>query len=261
MLSQCPACKKQIDVPPSVLGKKVRCSGCQAVFVAEAPPAPTVEEAPVDMLEVLQESPPKLKKEPPAKKPPPKRKEPESSLDFTGGDTAGPASDFGFVDSSEEVNPGVRLRASSAGAFLRYTGLYALLPTLLQTAYPIIIAVMTAHLEIAAIGCAPLLFYVLAAILIMIGARCLENMTSFALALTGAIFSIVMGLAALVFSMIITVLVAIALIAGGGGPLQIVAVVMALLTFIEAVMSIWGGIRAVIVSCNADVRAEMAREN
>src|SRR5437879_9459558 len=80
MISQCPSCKKQIDVPEAALGKKVRCSGCQAVFVAAAsvaapppapalpkpaPPAPKME---IDSLDVLEE----ITEEPAAK---PKKKD------------------------------------------------------------------------------------------------------------------------------------------------------------------------------------------
>ena len=35
----CPVCKKQVQVSPDIVGKKVRCKGCSAVFTAKAPPA------------------------------------------------------------------------------------------------------------------------------------------------------------------------------------------------------------------------------
>lgn len=258
MLSQCPACKKQIEVPPSVLGKKVRCSGCQAVFVAEAPPPPK-EEEPLDMLEVLPEKPAAPQKKPVAKKPAPKPKESESSLDFT--NAADPKSEFSFVESTKKVNPGVQLRTSTAASFLRYTALYAILPTLLQTAYPIILAVVAHSLPAMAIGCVPLVTYMISVIFILIGAGSLQNMTSLAMALTGAIISLLIGIAALALAGIMAVIVAIALYAGGGGPLQIVAVAMVLLTFIQGALSIWGGLRVMLVCFNSDVRAEMASDD
>ncbi len=39
MIKHCPSCKKQFAMPEGAIGKKVRCAGCQAVFVMEAPAA------------------------------------------------------------------------------------------------------------------------------------------------------------------------------------------------------------------------------
>src|SRR5262245_12722670 len=128
MLSQCPSCKKQIDVPEAALVKKVRCSGCQAVFVVALP---TQEE--VTDLEGLADeaSLPKKKAVAPTKNPapPPKKKQPGSSLDF--GDTD-PVSDFSFVASTKKPGYAVKLRAAGAAAFLRYSAFYAFIPTLFQ---------------------------------------------------------------------------------------------------------------------------------
>ena len=32
----CPECKKQLKAPPEIVGKKIRCKGCEHIFVAKA---------------------------------------------------------------------------------------------------------------------------------------------------------------------------------------------------------------------------------
>jgi predicted Zn finger-like uncharacterized protein len=252
MLSQCPACKKQIEVPESVLGKKVRCSGCQAVFVAEAQPPPPPEDEPIDMLEVLPEAPvPKRKQAAPAPK------ESPNAVDL-GFDAAGPASDFSFVDTTKKANVAVRLRATGAANFLRYSVLFAALPTMLQASYPVIIAIMTEKLPTMAIGCGPLLIYAIVVVFLLVGAGCLEKLTSIGLAITGAIISVLFGLGALGTGLVMTLIAGIALFASGGagGPMLIVAVITTLLTVIEGALLTIAGLRVMLVCFNGDVRAE-----
>jgi hypothetical protein len=68
----CPECGKQIRAPASVLGKKIRCKGCDEVFVARED-VDEVDE--VEDVEEVEEAP--RKKKPAAKKPEPKKPEPK----------------------------------------------------------------------------------------------------------------------------------------------------------------------------------------
>lgn len=72
----CPECDKEMKAPANAEGKKVRCKGCDAIFVARPD---------VDELEELEELPEKPKKKPAAKKPapppPPAKKPGRSDLD------------------------------------------------------------------------------------------------------------------------------------------------------------------------------------
>jgi len=268
MLSQCPSCKHQVELPESVLGKKVRCSGCQAVFVAEAKSAPPEPEPePLDMLEVLPDAPAKPAKKktaPPKKEPPTKPKKAQSQSDFDfNSDKPGtsPQSEFSFVNTKKKVNLGVRLRASAAAAFMRYGVIYALFPTLGQMALPIAVGIMERYYPAMGLSCCPLLMYFVFAIVIFLGAGNLERMNSFGMAITGAVFSILMGLVPLPFVLLLMLGLGLAVWQLTITPMQIVGVALMLFTFFQAVFSIWGGIRAILVLFNADVRAEMAGQN
>ena len=240
-----------------MLGKKVRCSGCQAVFVAEAQPPPQVEDEPIDMLEVLPEAPPPKRKAP-IKKVSAAPKEQSSAVDLAF-DTSGPASDFSFVDTTKKTNVAVHLRATAAANFLRYSALFAALPTLLQASYPVIIAILAKAWPAMTLGCAPLLVYAIVMVFLLLGAGCLEKLSSIGLAITGAVISVLFGLAALGTGLVMTVISGLALIAGGGtgGPMLIVAVITTLLTVVEGALLTIAGLRIMLVCFNADVRAAM----
>jgi len=54
----CPECARKLKVPPSLLGRKVKCPACAAVFVAEDPASEPVDEI-IDDLEVVDETSPR----------------------------------------------------------------------------------------------------------------------------------------------------------------------------------------------------------
>src|ERR1051325_11653952 len=177
MISTCPSCQAAIDVPPEAVGKKVRCTGCQAIFVIEAapvapappPPKPAPKPSPVaakpekkkkpgvaEMKPAVKKEELKkkkkntdaemklaIKKEEPKKKPAaaPKLPTPQAGanpFDFGAGPIAGavPAADFSFAAQhpTEQVNLGVRMRASAAASFMKVGIVFGVLPTLVLIA-------------------------------------------------------------------------------------------------------------------------------
>ncbi len=333
MISTCPSCKNQIEVPATALGKKVRCSGCQAVFVVEAgaavapappppPPAPPPVSAPArapdppparkkstdapankskkpkpepepfDEIEFLPDEPVKApkkkvepvkkkaapkpaaaddpfnfaagnaakKKAPDKKKPPekPKLGKPENAFDFiNSASQAGPAADFGFAEAKKKTNVGIQLRASSAASFMRFGVIFSVVPTMAQVGLPIAFGMNREEYAIFSVGCCPLLMFLFAAVFVMLGARALDRLSSFGMAIFGANVSLLIGLANLALAVAMVVVVVI-IATQGWSNIASFAVVAAFLSFIQGFLSLWGGIRGALVSMNGEVRAIMA---
>ncbi len=288
MISKCPSCQAPIQVPPEAVGKKVRCTGCQAIFVIEpepvtAPPPPPVKRHAKEEIkpkkikkttdaDMKPAPPPKnvepktkpieaIKKEEPKKKPAPKQAS-GNPFDFGGGSVApaGPAADFSFAPQpADQVNRGVRLRARAAASFMNYGVAYALIPVLVQIAYSVVMTLALEKPIFAAVGCCALSLYIVAAVLIVIGARQLEKMRSFGMAITGAIFSLFLALGGLLPSVGLSVLLGLAIVAGIFviNPGTLLAMGVIVLCFIQFIFSFWGGIRTIMVLMNAEVRKAM----
>ena len=80
MLSKCPSCQRAIEVPPAAVGKSVRCTGCQAIFVitelpTESPPTPAPPSPPPPP------APPKAKPQPKEEVKPKKKRRTDAELE------------------------------------------------------------------------------------------------------------------------------------------------------------------------------------
>lgn len=116
MLSQCPTCKRSIQVPDEAVGKKVRCPGCQAVFVMEP-------EAPVIVLEAdLVPAPPSTETTATAPPPAPIPITPLPPIDVNpfalDSPPPDPAASLDFGRPDAKLNQGTRMRLERAGGMM-----------------------------------------------------------------------------------------------------------------------------------------------
>jgi hypothetical protein len=198
---------------------------------------------------------------PPEKKktaPKPKSAQGQSSLDFTSTSQTGPASDFSFAGSAKKTGVAVQLRASSAASFMRFGVIFAVVPTMAQVGLPITFAVQREEYALLGVACCPLSMFLFTAIFVFLGARALDRMSSFAMAILGANVSLLLGLASLGVVVLLIVAVVGIVVNGMWNPMASFAAVTALVTYIQSMLSLWGGIRGIFVSLNGDVRAAMA---
>ncbi len=218
MISQCPSCKKQIEVPEAAVGKKVRCTGCQAVFVVEAnappapkkkttdaPAAPPKQAPPPVMLDTLEE----IVEEPPVK--PSKKKkasasdDPDNPFSFegpsplaAGGEAdlavSGPAPALDFAPKVTTISAGTRYRARySAGLMTTAAGFTLVLILGMIGWGGFVFYQKNDPAPLGGACCVSTLLF-LFVIVVIVGARSLGRLRSRGLGITAAIFSLLSAL-------------------------------------------------------------------
>jgi hypothetical protein len=247
----CPHCQQILNVPDNLLGKKIRCSACQAVIEAKPP---TQEEPPVV---------PTAKK----KTPPP------SDNPFALGEESSPKSHFEFDAPTDKVNVGVKLKMQAAANMMMLGLGYAVFISLVLLAPPIGMTIVAFFRPdrappLMAVG------YVLAlvwspyccvytpalacGVISYLGAKALRTgVCSRGKVITGAVFSIFLGFQGFVLLVPFRIVMGIVGVPDG---YFLLLYVLGFLSFIQTILSIWGGIRALIVIHRADVQEAIRAE-
>jgi predicted Zn finger-like uncharacterized protein len=265
MTDQCPSCKKQFAVPEAAIGKKVRCSGCQAVFVVAAPPPAAATEM-LDVLEEIIDEPPAkvAKKKTPAKKkgtPAPPTSAPADDNPFAlPGGTAGGADAAASLDfSSEEprLNAGVRMRIAGAGRMMMMGAGMSLVLSLLM-----VVNAMFAR-ALGGLIAAGIIYVI--AIVIILCARSLNVLRSRGLGVTAAILCLLVSLAGLGGAITALLLLIASFNAGAmNAVIGTIALVLGVVSLAQLVNCLWGGISTLLFIFRDDVgeaiQASLERE-
>lgn len=276
MLSQCPSCAKQIDVPEAVLGKKVRCSGCQAVFVAQAAsaappakkkgteaPAPAPKKAAepeeFDQLEEVVEEAPAPKKKtspPPKKKSAPASGDADNPFSFEGdaashaGEAPAPALDFG--PKKEKLGVGPRYRLETAALWMMAAaGFDALFGLAMIGGGAYVFFAQDDYIPLASACCSSLVVF-LFALVIVIGARSFSGLRSRGMGIMAAVFTVLsLGWSLLGIGGAVVALLA---------RFQPTLVLVILLCLIHLAVCAWASLKAMLVMFRADIIAAFAEK-
>lgn len=184
MISHCPSCAKQIEVPEAARGKKVRCSGCQAVFAVEAAAAP--------------KSPQEVKK--PANAPKkPEADDAESPFSFEGPSPLADATEAGaepsnldFSTQEPQLNVGVRLKVRRAAGLMHFGVFICILQSLLTTIVALIIS--GGNPIFYMLGNIPAVIVMIFGIVVLLGSQALAELRSRVLCIVAGIFCLLIAL-------------------------------------------------------------------
>jgi hypothetical protein len=242
-------------VPDHLIGKKIRCAACQGIVEAKQEEA--IEEVPVALE-------PKKKKAPP---PVPTG----GSFDFGGSAAQGNA--FAFDAPTDRLNVGVRLRMASAANMMMYGLGYAVFVSLVILVIPImgtltVLAhvwdrLQAEHMKPLIAGlsavwgpvCCGYTVEFLFAVFIYLGAKSLRLVRARGMVITGAVFSILLGLQGFL-GMGISGLTFLS----GVGFLVAFSLIVGCLCFVQVVFCIWGGIRALMLISRPEVHDAIQAE-
>ncbi|HZZ82694.1 MAG TPA: hypothetical protein VFE62_29620 [Gemmataceae bacterium] len=262
MHDQCPSCKKPIAVPASAIGKKARCSACQAVFVVQAP---KTQEEVLEVTEVLPDEPPPLDnleviaddRPRPVPKGSKKQKKYDADDEQLVPEPVAAQADEGSLDFSREMpklNAGVRMRITGAANMLMIAATLSIVMSLVMLAQ-VIVQMMTEPGSVARLvgGLAAVgLLYVLGIIVIPC-ARSMSLLRSRASGFTAAILCLVASLPGLGAMLMVLVVLGF-MVQGPIPPLPAVfGCALGLVGTGQAITCLWGGISALMVLSRADV--------
>jgi hypothetical protein len=255
MLIACPTCHRQLNVPDHAAGKQVRCPvpECGTVFLVPAGTAPVAP--------AKRAVPAKPVVKPAAPQPTAASTAP---FDFAGEAAAGPEADFGFTEHTGGVRGiGLRTRVSRAASWLNWAAGSMVLFCLGVIGLLVTVFVMdnTAWAYLVAAGCVPFPLLVVP-LAIMIGARTLARTRRFAIAMTGTILCLAVGIFALLVTLSIGVLSAIQVFRvvnhgmPSGAELSLYGTCgITTLAALVAFTSLFAGIVALRTLMNAEVKA------
>ena len=264
----CPSCQRKLKLADNLQGKQIRCPACQNVFRVQAPDAEVAELAP-------QPVPPRPAARPPA---PPRQPAVEEQLEMLEEAPARPAARPGprrqapaEVDYEElaEAEPDLRQgrRTAKRGALWLQLGfLFALIPY-------VIFAVMffglsagwpgpggrgAASSDAQQYGTALVLgmsvLYFIPVVFVAVAATMLANLKVRGLVITGCVFSFIVALQLLVYT-IIWVGAFVQTSRYGTGMMILIPLLIAFTSFVGFVLNIVGGILGLITLRKPPVRA------
>ncbi len=179
----CPSCNRAIAVPATAIGKKVRCSGCQAVF--------RIEEDGMSPASVSMEAP--LPTNVPV--PPPPKPAPAGAFAFGDDSSASePTSNLDFSEQESRLNAGVRLRVNRLSNLLSLGGALTVCLAFYAVVRGFVIAGFTGSIMPFFGSIVTATFLATFGVLIIIGAGSLSRFRSKGFGMTAAILAILVGL-------------------------------------------------------------------
>lgn len=241
MMTACPSCSKQLNVPETAVGKKVRCPGCQQVFEVGAGgkgPAQHVQATP------------------PAPRPVPARPAPVSRPE--------PEEDD-FADMPVRSNGGGARRIASSGAmWLRIGGIFTIVVVVLniisqfiQPAAPQMGGNDGAQAagKLLGIACVFVLL-VLPAIFMLIGAGNLSNLKGRGMVVTGAVFAFILSVVYLgFFALLLLAIIGLMSLGIPMGGVMLILFGLAFMYLAGMILALLGGIKALTTLGRPEVKA------